>query len=148
MILCVSIPVYSYKMCIRDRNSIAAYLSSGFTLDDAIRGTNHSLESVPSVDGVHFADTAKSEDSLMYYFFQYFPYIALMMLLCGLSPVLMEFHKENLSARIRCSALADTRIAAQIGLSCFVYVVILWLAFIVIAACLAGPAQLLSLIHI
>ena len=26
-------------------NSIAAYLSSGFTLDDAIRGTNHSLES-------------------------------------------------------------------------------------------------------
>ena len=80
----------------------------------------------------------------MYYFFQYFPYIALMMLLCGLSPVLMEFHKENLSARIRCSALADTRIAAQIGLSCFVYVVILWLAFIVIAACLAGPAQLFS----
>ena len=125
-------------------NSIASYLSSGFTLDDAIRGTNHSLESVPSVDGVHFADTAKSEDSLMYYFFQYFPYIALMMLLCGLSPVLMEFHKENLSARIRCSALADTRIAAQIGLSCFVYVVILWLAFIVIAACLAGPAQLFS----
>lgn len=80
----------------------------------------------------------------MYYFFQYFPYIALMMLLCGLSPVLMEFHKENLSARIRCSALADTRIAAQLGLSCFVYVILLWLAFIVIAACLAEPAQLFS----
>ncbi len=125
-------------------NSIAAYLSSGFTLDDAIRGTNHSLESVPSVDGVHFTDTSKSEGSLMYYFFQYFPYIALMMLLCGLSPVLMEFHKKNLSARIRCSALADTRIAAQLGLSCFVYVVLLWLAFIVIAVCLAGPAQLFS----
>ena len=126
-------------------NSIASYLSNGFTLADAVSGTNHSLESVPSVDGVHFVDKSKSESSLIYYFFQYFPYISLMMLLCGLSPVLMEFHKEKISARIRCSSLPGTRVAMQLGLSCFVYVVLLWLVFMMIGMVIAGgPAQLFT----
>lgn len=58
----------------------------------------------------------------MYYFFQYFPYVILMMLLEGLSPVLMAFRKPLMKARISCGALPLSRVSLQLGLGCLIYV--------------------------
>ena len=52
-------------------NSVAAYLANGFSLQDALADTNQSLESVPQVRSIRFADSAESSGTLMYYFFQY-----------------------------------------------------------------------------
>ena len=80
----------------------------------------------------------------MYYFFQYFPYVILMMLLGGLSPVLMAFRKPLMKARLSCGALPQSRISAQLGLGCLIYVFLWWLGFLAIATVLYGPAQLFS----
>lgn len=125
-------------------NAVAAYLANGFTLQEALTGTNHSLESVPEVRSIRFADAAENDGSLMYYFFQYLPYVALMILMCGLSPVLMAFHEKKIDARIHCSAIADIRISAQLGLACFAYVFFIWIVFLLIASALTGPAQFFS----
>ena len=125
-------------------NSVAAYLAGGFSLQEALDDTNHSLESVPEVHSIRFADTTKSAGTLMYYFFQYLPYVALMILMCGLSPVLMAFHEKKIDARIRCSALANIRISSQLGLACFAYVFFIWIVFLVVASALTDPSQFFS----
>ena len=80
----------------------------------------------------------------MYYFFQYLPYVTLMILMCGLSPVLMTFHEKKIDARIHCSALANIRISSQLGLACFAYVFFIWIVFLVVAFALTGPSQFFS----
>lgn len=125
-------------------NAVAAYLANGFSLQEALENTGHSLESVPEVRSIRFADAGKNDGALMYYFFQYLPYVALMILMCGLSPVLMAFHEKKIHARIHCSALADFRISAQLGLACFTYVFFIWIVFLVIASALVGPAKFFS----
>ena len=125
-------------------NSVATYLAGGFSLQEALDDTNHSLESIPEVHSIRFADTTKSAGTLMYYFFQYLPYVALMILMCGLSPVLMAFHEKKIDARIRCSALANIRISSQLGLACFTYVFFIWIVFLVVASALTGPSQFFS----
>lgn len=125
-------------------NSVAAYLANGFSLQDALADTNQSLERVPQVRSIRFADAAKSSGTLMYYFFQYLPYVALMILMCGLSPVLMTFHEKKIDARIHCSALANIRISSQLGLACFAYVFFIWIVFLVVAFALTGPSQFFS----
>lgn len=125
-------------------NSVATYLANGFSLQEALSDTNHSLESVPEVRSIRFADAGKNDGALMYYFFQYLPYVALMILMCGLSPVLMAFHEKKIHARIHCSSLADIRISSQLGLACFTYVFFIWIVFLVIASALVGPTQFFS----
>ena len=125
-------------------NAVAAYLANGFSLQEALENTGHSLESVPEVRSIRFADAGKNDGALMYYFFQYLPYVALMILMCGLSPVLMAFHEKKIHARIHCSSLANIRISAQLGLACFTYVFFIWIVFLVIASALVGPTQFFS----
>lgn len=124
--------------------ALMLYMKSGSSISDAIASTNTSLAAVPEVETVSFIDTEKSGNDTMYYFFQYFPYVILMMLLEGLSPVLMAFRKPLMKARLSCGALPQSRISAQLGLGCLIYVFLWWLGFLAIATVLYGPAQLFS----
>ena len=124
--------------------ALVLYVKSGVSISDAIASTNTSLAAVPEVETVSFNDTEKSGNDTMYYFFQYFPYVILMMLLEGLSPVLMAFRKPLMKARLSCGALPQSRISAQLGLGCLIYVFLWWLGFLAIATVLYGPAQLFS----
>lgn len=124
--------------------ALVLYVKSGVSISDAIASTNTSLAAVPEVETVSFSDTEKSGNDTMYYFFQYFPYVILMMLLEGLSPVLMAFRKPLMKARLSCGALPQSRISAQLGLGCLIYVFLWWLGFLAIATVLYGPAQLFS----
>ena len=124
--------------------ALVLYMKSGASISDAIASTNTSLAAVPEVETVSFSNTEKSGNDTMYYFFQYFPYVILMMLLEGLSPVLMAFRKPLMKARLSCGALPQSRISAQLGLGCLIYVFLWWLGFLAIATVLYGPAQLFS----
>lgn len=124
--------------------ALVLYMKSGASISDAIASTNTSLAAVPEVETVSFSNTEKSGNDMMYYFFQYFPYVILMMLLEGLSPVLMAFRKPLMKARLSCGALPQSRISAQLGLGCLIYVFLWWLGFLAIATVLYGPAQLFS----
>lgn len=124
--------------------ALVLYMKSGASISDAIASTNTSLAAVPEVETVSFSNTEKSGNDMMYYFFQYFPYVILMMLLGGLSPVLMAFRKPLMKARLSCGALPQSRISAQLGFGCLIYVFLWWLGFLAIATVLYGPAQLFS----
>lgn len=125
-------------------HALLLYVKSGVPVSDAITYTQNSLDDVPEVTSVSFSNTTKSKNSRMYYFFQYFPYIILMMLLAGLSPVLMAFCKPLMKTRISCGALPQSRVSLQLGLGCLIYVFLWWIGFLGIAAVIYGPSQLFS----
>ena len=125
-------------------HALLLYVKSGVPVSDAITYTQNSLDGVPEVTSVSFSNTTKSKNTRMYYFFQYFPYIILMMLLEGLSPVLMAFCKPLMKTRISCGALPQSRVSLQLGLGCLIYVFLWWIGFLGIAAVIYGPPQLFS----
>lgn len=124
--------------------ALSLYVKSGVPVSDAITYTQKSFDAVPEVTSVSFSGMEKSKDSGMYYFFQYFPYVILMMLLEGLSPVLMAFRKPLMKARISCGALPQSRVSLQLGLGCLIYVFLWWIGFLGIATIMYGPSQLFS----
>ena len=125
-------------------HALSQYLKTGASVTEAIASTRKSLDDVPGVNTISFSSSDKSDNSSMGYFFQYFPYIILMMLLEGLSPVLMSFRDPLMKARMSCGAIPQSRISLQLGLGCLIYVVLWWVGFLGIALFMYGPAHLFS----
>lgn len=125
-------------------HALSQYLKTGASVKEAITSTRKSLDDVPEVNTISFSSSDKSDNSSMGYFFQYFPYIILMMLLEGLSPVLMSFRDPLMKARMSCGAIPQSRISLYLGLGCLIYVVLWWVGFLGIALFMYGPAHLFS----
>ncbi len=124
--------------------ALSSYLVGGESLDNAIIATNQSLTEVPLATSISFDDNATKKDTKMFYFFQYMPYVLLMILFMGLSPIIITFRKKDLGNRIQCSALHARSKNIQIGLGCITYSFLIWIIFILLAILLYGPAQIFS----
>lgn len=123
--------------------ALSMYLSAGFTLSDAIAQTDKSFSGTADVNAVFFAAQAETSSG-MYYYFQYFTYVVLMIVFMGLSPVLMTFRKKTIGARILCSALPQKALGTQLALGCIGFVSLIWFVFMGIALVLYKPTLLFS----
>lgn len=126
-------------------NSLSLYLTSGYHLEEAIEKTNSAISHTEEVTIRHFQtkQTAQS-DTTMFYFFQYMPYIMLLLIIMGITPVLVTFNQTDLSNRMNCSALSFGARNVQISLGCVAYTVTIWLLFMIAAGLIYGPAQLFA----
>jgi ABC-2 type transport system permease protein len=124
--------------------ALSLRLMGGATLEEAITTTDDALVAAPEVNAVSFGKQSDGNGDAMYYFFQYLPYVFIMMLLEGLSPVLIAFHRKDLGDRINCSALRTQSKNTQIGLGCATYTLVIWLAFILLSVIMYGPSQIFS----
>lgn len=126
-------------------NSVTLYLSGGYSLDEALARTASAFTEEADVTLIDFdAETESTVNSMMVYFFQFFPYIFLSVLILGMAPILIVFHQKELRCRIRCSALSQHSINFQLTLGCIVYTLLLWLLFMLGALLFYGPSDLLS----
>lgn len=124
--------------------TLSLYIAGGFSLEEAIASTNETFAASPEVTSVLFEQKSSGKGSQMYYFYQYFAYVFIMIMIEGLSPILITFRQKDLGNRINCSALRQNSKNTQIGLGCATYSLGIWLIFIAASAVIYGPAQIFS----
>lgn len=125
-------------------DSIRLYRAGGFDLDEAITRSLASLSKNPEVTSISFEDTNSSSHDLMFYFFQYYCYVVLMIITIGLVPILTTFRKKDVAARINCSSISDRSKNLQIALGCIVYSLLVWFVFIILSLIFLQPSAVLS----
>lgn len=124
-------------------STLNLYLNGGYDLADAISQTASSLSDEIDVTAVSFQADQEQSSVQMFYFFQYLPYIFIVLLINGLAPIIITFNKKELGERISCSALSLSSKNRQISLACIVYCLITWLIFMVVG-CIAYGSQMFS----
>ena len=126
-------------------NTLRLNLKGGYDLKEALDKTAKTIESaITEVETIEFEKTAKNENKNIFYFFQYFAYIAISVLIVGISPILISFHKEDLAARVACSSYSGVKQSLEIGLGCVTYAIGMWLFLMLCAVVVYGPAQAFS----
>ena len=113
--------------------TISMYTAGGFSIDDAIEATNDTFDGLEEVKNISFVEKSGTEDTGLFLFYQYIPYVLVLILLNGLAPIIIRFNDKEINNRIRCSALTFKSQNAQLLLSALVYGVFSWLVFAVIA---------------
>lgn len=114
-------------------NSIQVYIAGGYSLDKAISETNENIKNCSNVETIEFDDANNSKNSQVFYFYQYLPYIFIVILLCGLAPIIIIFNKKEIQERISCSALSHNNKNLQLALCCSIYSFVVWIAYIFMA---------------
>lgn len=124
--------------------ALSLSVTGGASITEAVKQTDDAFSSSPEITSLQFDKKSGDADKGMYYFFQYLPYVLIMMLLEGLSPVLMAFRQKDVAARINCSALHTHTKNTQVGLGCITYSLGIWLLFAIISVILYKPSQIFS----
>lgn len=124
--------------------TLSIYLAGGSTIKEAVEKTNASLDSTPEVTLLNSGKTVNQNAEKFYMFFQYMPYVLLSMLVIGMAPLLIVFHKKDLENRMHCSALSTNKMNIQLSLACLVYSLLLWIAFMFATAISYGTQLLFS----
>lgn len=126
-------------------NTLKLNLDGGYSFNEALTETSKTIKSCKSdVEVIEFEKTTKSDDTGIFYFFQYFAYIAISILVVGITPILISFHKKDLDSRVTCSSYSKIRQTIEIGLGCVTYSIGLWLILMTCATLIYGPSQTLS----
>ena len=124
-------------------NTLRLNIKGGYSFDEALEETAKTIKNTKSeVETIEFEKIAKNKDNGVFYFFQYFAYIVISVLIVGISPILMSFHKEDLAARVTCSSYSKIKQSAEIG--CITYSLGLWFLLIICAIAVYGPVHALS----
>lgn len=124
--------------------TLSIYLTGGSTMEEAIEKTTSSIDSTPEVTLLNATKTENANAVKCYQFFRYLPYILLSMLIVGMAPILIVFHKKDLKNRMQCSALSINKINIQLSLSCLIYSVIAWMILLVAAVFISGFEMVFS----
>lgn len=125
-------------------NTLSIYLAGDSNIEEAIQKTKSSFESTPEVILLNTKKTTNSNADKFYLFFQFTPYILLTMLIVGMAPIIIVFHKKDLESRIYCSAFSINKINIQLTFGCLVYSVIVWFLLLLVAFISYGPDMLFS----
>ncbi|MCI9530557.1 MAG: ABC transporter permease [Lachnospiraceae bacterium] len=118
------------------------YLAAGYGVEEIAGKVSKALEQEPAVG--YLEEEAKETLPSGYYFFQYIPYVFLVLMILGVGAVVKTFKEKDLSARNQCSAMPFLRQNIQLLLGCMVYILAVYALFI-LAACLIDKAFLFSL---
>ena len=126
-------------------NNIRLNLTAGYSMEEALEETAKTIENTKSdVETIEFEKTSKNKDQGIFYYFQYFAYIAISILIVGISPILISFHKDDLASRVACSSYSRVKQSAEIGLGCITYSVAMWLILMICAVFVYGPSMVFS----
>ncbi|MCI8484849.1 MAG: ABC transporter permease [Lachnospiraceae bacterium] len=118
----------------------AMYLRSGVTMEQAMEWTRKDMEEKPEVRFLE--QTAGQQLSDRYYFFQYIPYVYLILMILGVGAVVKSFKNKDLEARNKCSSMSFLKQNLQIFLGCMVYMLVMNMIFLLMAVLNTGEDML------
>lgn len=120
--------------------TLKLYLAGGYDIDASIAATDEAVASVPDVKTVSFHDESKTMNSSVFYYFQYMPYVFIVILFSGLAPILVILNGKELKARTVCSSLTPRRRIGEMSAGCVLYSLGIWALFMLLCLLLYGPA--------
>lgn len=111
---------------------VQLYLNGGFSMDEALVKTVDSLKNTENVKYVTFDDNNQNGKKEVFYFYQYLPYVFILLLFCGLAPIIIIFQEKDMRNRINCSCAKLLERNLQLALGGGVYSICIWLLFIIL----------------
>lgn len=121
--------------------TLRIYLSSGDSIKEASKKTFDSAKNCEDVTSLSFNKEDHHSNTMMFFYFQYMPYILIATLILGLSPILITFRKKDLKNRLDCSSLHHMDKTLQISLGCIIFSLLIWILFILIGRIAFGSAM-------
>lgn len=118
----------------------AMYLRSGITLEQAMEWTRKDMEEKAEVQFLDQADGQQMPGS--FYFFQYIPYVYLILMILGVGAAVKSFKNKDLEARNKCSAMSFLKQNLQMFLGCMMYMLVMNVLFLLMAALSTGDDML------
>ena len=79
--------------------ALQLYLAGGDTIAEAIDHTDHTISDLPKVSVTSFQMSDADTNSMVFYFFQYLPYIFLAILFAGMAPILVTLNSRDMKSR-------------------------------------------------
>ncbi|EOS45925.1 ABC transporter permease [Lachnospiraceae bacterium JLR.KK009] len=122
--------------------TLAMYLKAGYGEREAVARTLKDVERKAEVQFLEAGDSQGKPTG--FYYFQYIPYVFLIMMILGVGGCMKAFQNKDLAARNKCSSMSFLSQNLQIFLGCAVYMVIVYAAFLGMA-CLNVGDYMLSL---
>lgn len=113
------------------------YLCAGDSVNDAAKHTADSVKNLEKVTSLSFDKKHSSSDNL-YYYFQYMPYILLLVLTVSLTPILIVFRKKDIENRMDCAPLSPTSKGLALSIGCAIYCLTIWGLFLFIGRIVYG----------
>lgn len=113
------------------------YLCSGDSITDAAKHTADSAKDIEKVTSLSFEKDHSSSDNL-YYYFQYMPYILILLLTISLAPILIIFRKKDIENRMDCAPISPTSKGLALSIGCALYCLAIWGFFILIGRMVYG----------
>ena len=106
---------------------------------ESARAVELSAEDMRQEAEINFLEKSDSKPlPIGFYFFQYVPYVFLVVMILGLGAVMKTFRDKDLSARNKCSAMSFFQQNIQIILGCILFTLAVFAVFMVMALCLTG----------
>lgn len=118
--------------------TLQIYMAGGYSLEEAIAETDKAVSEIVPVENLNFQDGTANTRKEVFYFYRYHPYIFIVLLFCGLSPIVVTFNKKELNERTSCSSLPLTRRNLELALGCVVYSLAIWVAFLLLGVIAYG----------
>lgn len=118
--------------------TLELYLASNMSLDEAIASTDEAIASLPETKVISFHKQEQTINSTVFYYFQYLPYIFILILFSGLAPILVILNSKELKARTVCSSLTPRRRMLELSVGCVLYSLGSWILFMLLAAVMFG----------
>ncbi len=117
-------------------DTASMYLRAGM---ESARAVELSAEDMRQEAEINFLEKSDSKPlPIGFYFFQYVPYVFLVVMILGLGAVMKTFRDKDLSARNKCSAMSFFQQNIQIILGCILFTLAVFAVFMVMALCLTG----------
>ncbi len=117
---------------------INMYLTGGYDLDEALTLVQDTSSLKADINIISFSSAANSKDNPMYYFFAYLPYIFVVLIIAGLTPILITLNQKELTNRISCSPLTTMSKNLQIILGSSFYAIGIWALFMALGFVVYG----------
>ena len=115
-------------------NTVNMYLKAGIDADRAVTLSSEDMEQQAAVEFLEESDAQSLPAG--FYFFQYIPYVFLVIMILGLGVVMNTFRDKELAARNKCSAMSFFQQNLQFILGCILFTVGVFLFFMITAFCL------------
>ena len=116
--------------------TVSMYLKAGCSMEQASAWSLRDMEQKPKVQ---FLENGSSQELPGgFYYFQYIPYVFLIMMILGVGASMKSFRDKDLAARNKCSSMSFLKQNLQIFLGCMVYMMIVYLVFMVMALVAVG----------
>ena len=122
--------------------ALQLYLAGGDTIAEAIDHTDHTISDLPKVSVTSFQMSDADTNSMVFYFFQYLPYIFLAILFAGMAPILVTLNSRDMKARTACSALPGRTRTLAMASGCLLYSLGIWLLFLLLGLVFYRKAML------